>query len=181
MKKKKKTSCYSSRSGNSTISTTEMKELVEKLKMQHFRDSTHRNYYTVWKCFNNFFLRLDNKPEFWEDRLTLFIAHLVKENKQSQTIKSYISAIKAVLKEDGYKITEEEFLISSLTKACRIKNDQMRIRFPIRRSVLNMLLGRLEKKFGKQPYLSKLYEAMFTLAYYGLFRVGKLLKVSMSS
>ena len=50
----------------------------------------------------------------------------------------------------------------------------MRIRFPIRRSLLNMLLGRLEKKFGKQPYLSKLYKAMFTLAYYGLFRVGKI-------
>ena len=45
----------------------------------------------------SFFVRLDSKPECWEDRLILYIGFLIEKNRRSSTIKSYISAIKAVL------------------------------------------------------------------------------------
>ena len=90
------------------------------------------------------------------------------------TIKSYISAIRAVLREDGYKLSEDRYLISSLTKACKIKNDSLRIRFPIQKDFLHMILRTVETIYPAQPYLKKLYWAMFSTAYYGLFRVGEI-------
>ena len=69
-------------------------------------DSTRKNYYVVWKLFNKFLMRLDVKPTDWEDRLILFVGHLVNEKRQSAMVRSYVSAIKTVLKDDGYKISE---------------------------------------------------------------------------
>ena len=152
-----------------------MENLVEKLRLERFRCSTRKNYYAIWKIFNAFYLRLDRKPEFWKDHLTLFIAHLIKQNRQSSMIKSFILVIKAILREDGYKVTEDQYLLSSLTKACRIKNDSMRIHFPIQKVVLHMIIDEIDKQFGEQFYLRKLYRAMFLIAYYGLFRVGELI------
>ena len=116
------------------------------------------------------------KPKEWEDRLTLFVGYLIQQEKQSSTIKSYISAIKAILREDGIKITEDQYLISSLTKACKIKNDSLTVRFPIQKDVLRLILTNINNTFGNQVYLGKLYRAMYAMAYYGLFRVGEITK-----
>ena len=86
-------------------------------------DSTKRNYYSVWKNFNAFFVRLDRKPSTWENCLTLYIAYLIDNQKRSQTIRSYISAIRSVLREDGFVLNEDKFLLASLTRACKLKND----------------------------------------------------------
>ena len=68
---------------------------------------TQQNYYGIWKNFNRFFLRLDVKPNAWEERLKLYVGYLVGCNKQSMTIKSYISAIKAVLYGVGIELNED--------------------------------------------------------------------------
>ena len=65
---------------------------------------TKVNYRSVWHTFNDFFLKLDVKPSKWEDRLTLFIGHLISKNRKSNTIKSYISAIRAMLQNGGYRL-----------------------------------------------------------------------------
>ena len=71
------------------------------------------------------------------ERLALFVTHLVHENKQSSTVKSYMSAIKAVLSNNGCTdINEDEFLIGSLTRACRLKNDRVIHRLPIQKGML---------------------------------------------
>ena len=92
---------------------------------------TKRNYYTIWKIFNRFFIRLDKKPLHWEDRLTLFVGYLVEDGKQSSTVKSYISAIRAVLAENSITLNENHFLLSSLMKACKLVNDQIRAQHPM--------------------------------------------------
>ena len=48
----------------------------------------------------------------WEQRITLFVAYLVKEKKKSSMIKSYISAIKAVLADVNVLINEDRCLIN---------------------------------------------------------------------
>ena len=100
-----------SSSNKSTISTREMQNIVEKLRMERYRSSTRRIYHIVWKAFNSFYLRLDHRPKSWEDRFTLYVAYLIQCDKQSATIRSYVSAIKVVLWEDGYKVTEDQYLI----------------------------------------------------------------------
>ena len=118
------------------------------------------NYYTVWKLFSKFCLRLDVKPKSWEDRTTLFVGYSIENGKQSSTVRSYVSAVKNVLMDDGFDIKEDRFLISSLTKAYRITNDEVRTRLPIQRGLLIILLRQVQVKFADQPYLSILYQTL---------------------
>ena len=145
-----------------------------KLRTERNRSSTRSNYYCIWKTFNEFFIKLDAKPEMWEERLVLFVGYLIDNNKKSTTINSYISAIKAVLKDDDVFINENRFILNSLIKACRLKNDKVKTRLPIKRNLLELLIQHLEIMFENQPYLMILYQSLFVTAFYGLFRVGEL-------
>ena len=144
------------------------------MKNKRHRNSTQKNYRGIWKNFNEFFIRLDTKPETWEERIILFVGFLINNNRKSTTIKSYVSAIRAILQEGGVTINQNQFLMSSLTRACRLVNDRVITRLPIRRSMLHILLDRLMSIFSDQPYLNKLYRALFSTAYFGLFRVGEI-------
>ena len=99
MNKKHKTG--SDESSSSTISTSAVESIVTKLKRERNRSTTREKYYGIWRTFNQFFIKLDRKPDSWEERLVLFIRYLIQDKKKSSTVKSYISAIKSVLKEDG--------------------------------------------------------------------------------
>ena len=75
---------------------------------------------------------------------------------------------------DGYILNENKMLLNSLTQACRLVNDTVKTRLPIRVGLLEMILFEVEHIFTDQPYLEIMYKALFSLAYYGLFRVGEL-------
>ena len=85
----------------------EITHMVDQLTLQQHRDLAKKIYLTVWRMFNQFFVHLDHKPKAWKDRLMLFIGYLIQNNKQSFTVKSYISAVKVVFKMNGIKITED--------------------------------------------------------------------------
>ena len=171
---KKKKSGPASSSNASTLSSDYIESLMEKLKGQTNRKSTTKNYMSVWREFNHFLIRLDRKPEFWEDRVVLFCTYLVDKGRQSSTIRSYISAIKSILKTDGYQWNEARVQLTALINACKIVNDTVKTRFPISYRLLELILFEVDSIYPLQPYLSKLYKAVFALAYYGLMRIGKL-------
>ena len=162
------------------ISTDRIKNIIDGLTLQRNRDSTRKMYYSVWKVFSNFYLSLDVKPDTWADRVTLFVRYLVDQNRKAGTIKSYVSALKAILRDDKIEINEDKYLLSSLTKACVYHNDVAVVRFPIRKPMLDALLHSVDHLFlcesRNQPYLATLYKAMFATAYYGMFRVGEIAK-----
>ena len=113
--KRKETSSKSgSASTSSRLSSKEICAIIEDLKQHQHRDSTKKNYLAVWKIFNEFFVHLDFKPRDWEDRLNLFVGYLIQNDRKSATVKSY---------NNNVKIAEDRYLLSSLVKACRIKND----------------------------------------------------------
>ena len=62
------------------------------------------------------------------------MGYLVNEKKKSTTIRSYVSGIKAVLRDDGQEICESTYLVKALTKACKYKNDTVQTRLPIRKN-----------------------------------------------
>ena len=134
---KQKEHCWSKKSGStsnsSRISTREIQLIIEKLKGQSHRSS--RNYLGVWRQFNKFVIRLDVKPNRWEDRVTLFMGYKIDQGMQYSTVKSYVSAIKRVLVEDGYSWDDQRVLIRSLTSACKIINDRVHTRLPIQCSL----------------------------------------------
>ena len=104
----------------------------------------------------------------------LYGTHLVEMGTQSSTIKSYFSAIKHVLRCDGYEWSDDKAALSVTTKCCRIINDRVRVRLPVLRRLLDIMIYELRKQLMLQPYLLALYQALFLLAYYGVMRIGEL-------
>ena len=103
------------------------------------------------------------------------MAFLIENNRKSSTIKSYVSAIRVVLKRLGIHICKNNEVLATLIRACRLKNDVIQTRLPIRRGLLEVLIKSIAKCFkSPQLYLVILYKAFMTTAYFGLFRVGEL-------
>ena len=50
----------------------------------------------------------------------------------------------------------------------------MKTRLPVQIGLLELLLFEIQRHFSSQIYFEKMYLAMFSLGYYGLFRVGEL-------
>ena len=122
-------------------------------------------------------IRLDHKPPSWEEKTYLFIADLVDRGLQSQSVKTYVSAIKRVLTNDDYQWNDNKVLLGSLVKATRLINDRVKTRLPIQHGLLELILFETQRVFKKknQFYLELLYKAIFALGYYGLMRAGELL------
>ena len=144
--------------------------------MKKYQDSTKNNYYTIWRLFNKFLIRLDRKLKQWNQRLVLFVGHLIQQKKQSSTICSYVSAIRAVLQDNDIPCNHDELLITSLTRACKFFNDRVKTRLPIQKSMLSMIINQLDKDFSKtgQTYLKIMYKALLLTMYFSLFRIGEL-------
>ena len=163
-------------SHSSQISSGSLRRIIDKLMGQQTRESTKQTYLRIWRQFNTFMIKLDNKPESWEDRTILFLVNLIDNGAQSSIIKSYVSAIKRILIDDGYLWDETKLLLSSLTRACRIVNDTVQTRLPIQHGLMELILFEIQRIYGKkgQLYLEIMYMAMISLAYYGLMRVGEI-------
>ena len=165
----------SSSSQSSKLSVTYINNVLERLKNKQTRESTKKNYLGIWRQLNKFWISLDTKLNIsWEERTALFGAYLVDKGVQSSTLKSYFSAIKFILKQDGYQWDDKKALLSALVKGCQLENDTLKVRLPIQQGLLEMLLFEIERKYHKQPYLEYLYKAIFCLGYYGMLRVGEL-------
>ena len=141
---------------SSVISASHMKMILEKLLQNQNRDSTSKTYLHIWRQFNSFVINLDVKSRLWEDRTSLFIAHLVyNKGVQSSTVKTYVSAIKRILVDDGYFWNQQRILLNALTKTCRLVNDRVFTRLPIQCGLLELMLFEFERMFqnGGQIYL----------------------------
>ena len=76
---------------------------------------------------------------------------------------------------DRYNWDENKALLSSLVKSCKLQNDKVKIRLPIQKGLLEMILFEVERYYSTpQPYLECLYKTIFLLAYYGMLRVGEI-------
>ena len=126
-----------------------MERVLESLKCNQHRTSTVKVYHAIWTKFNSFLIRLDRKPNTWEERVAMYCAYLVDAGIQSSTLKSYVSAIKAVLKGDGYLWDDGKLILGAIIRGCRMKNDEIRIRLPIQIQLLEMLL--FENRKTLQP------------------------------
>ena len=169
-----------SQSDTSRISTASMRRITENLRLQKHKNSTKTVYFSIWRKFNKFVIRLDDMPPTWEERTSLYVGYLADTGTKSSTIKTYISAIKSVLADDKYEWNEADVQFTALTRACRLTRDRVKIRLPITHGLLDVLLNKLEDIFLKrnQNYLLALYQCLFILAYYGLMRIGELAKGS---
>ena len=118
-------------------------------------------------------MKLDIIPDRWADRVFLFLANLVNSGKKSSTVHSYFSAIKAVLYYDNYELSYDAMQLRAITKACKLINDKLQMKLPIRLSLLEFILFEIDRLFDQQYYLKILYQTIISIAYFGLFRIGE--------
>ena len=149
--------------------------ILDMLRTKRYKGSTEKNYHQIWAQINEFLIGLNRMPESWEDRLVIYIMSLVQIGRASQTISSYIRAIKAVLRTEQIIIKDESYTLASLIKACKIKNEILHVRPPIQKGLLRILLDRMDEYFcaRSQDYLCKLYKAIATTMYYGMLRMDE--------
>ena len=128
--------------------------------------------------FQWFYTQVGPKTNDMGRQIDSFCGYLVDRNSKSTTINSYISAIKSVLRDIDIIIQEDCYLLSALTRACRLKNDVLQTRLPIKKGMLRILLKEIANYFlsceSNQVYLANLYMTIFATAYYGMFRISEL-------
>ena len=171
--RKKGTRSVKSSTDSSKFSTSELLQVIERFQNRRHKKSTKKTYLAIWRKFNEFVIRLDELPKTWEKRIILYIGHLLEQGCQSATIKTYVSAIKAVLEDDGCELELKDLKISSLTRACRLYNDRVKNRLPIKKPLLELILYQVPR-VATDRYFILLIRTIFILAYYGLLRIGEL-------
>lgn len=152
--------------------------IIEEIKYMRHRVSTRLKYHEIWTTFNKFLIRFDRMPMTWEDRIYVYTAHLVDNKKSINTVKSYLSAIRQILKSDGVELHEDKDLLSSLLTTCKIKNKSLFIRMPIKFKLLKAIIDHTHIALNRegQYFLGALLKSMFSMAYFGLLRVGEMVK-----
>ena len=175
MKKRPRREDGSSVTSDGKYSTSYFKRILEHLKGNRHEKSTKKNYHGIWTKFNQFVISLDHIPKKWEEKLTYYCAYMVYVKRlKSATIRSYVSAIKQTLLDDGYEWDNQLFLLATFVQNCEKDNNTLKPRLPIKKNLMEMILCEVERKYREQPYLETLYKTVFIVAYYGLLRVGEL-------
>ena len=123
-------------------------------------------------------VKLDYPPDCWEERVSLYCAYLTENtNIQSSTLRTYLSAIKSKLQADNYRWNQDLVYLSALIRGCKLKNDVIKVRLPISRNLLEVILFEVERRYtiiSKKYFICALFKTAFTILYYGLLRVGEI-------
>ena len=106
--------------------------------------------------------------------MALFCAYLIDSGLKLTTIRSYVSALKIILKAEKYPWNDNLIMIDALTKACKLQNDKVYHRFLIKKGLLELILFETEHELKDQLYLEALYKAIFLMGYYGMMRAGEI-------
>ena len=91
-------------------------------------------------------------------------------------VKSYCSAVRTILKQEGIFVTEKSYILSALTRACKLKYNRVQTRLPIQKGLLHLIIDQVNNSFlnKNQPYLTQLFVTMIITSYYGLLRAGQI-------
>lgn len=173
----KKGSCSTSEEP-AKISLQLFRRVTERLYNADVELSTKTMYYKTWCLFNRFLLCFDDLPTSWEEKLVLFAAFNVEIGNAPATISSYMSGIRYMLRHDGIQVSNMSCKLASIIRACKVANDVVSVRRPIRKKLLKLVITAVEKRFLEkgQVFLSKLYKAMLVAGYYGYLRIGEMTK-----
>ena len=138
-------------------------------------DNTKLAYSNALKNFVNF--RKENGLENWwpvpSDHLEFFLADLYNKGYSSKTASTFISAISYHHKIHAMEDTCSQFRCRKLLENYRRINPSMDQRLPIMYDTLRQIWHKLEIVCFNQ-YETYLFQAVFTLAFFGLFRVSEL-------
>ena len=105
--------------------------------------------------------------------LALFVAYLQNKSFSYNTIATYVSAIAYFHKLQGYSDPADTFLVRKTLAGLRKLQPAVDTRLPITLDILRQLIGYLYD-LGLGFFQTKLYKAMFLLAFFAFLRIGEM-------
>ena len=113
--------------------------------------------------------------------IVAFIAYMYKSGFAHSTINSYTSGLSFYNKLNDYEDYTQKFIVRKMIDGVkRTRSPQMDTRLPISRELLGRILSILSC-ICSSAYEVRLFKAVFSLAFHGLFRVGELTVQTMSN
>ena len=137
--------------------------------------NTNRLYQTGIASFEAFRVEYDLNP-IWPPPLshvTTFIAYLSLNNKAYSTVNCYVSAINFKSKLQASSQFLKKFLVQKMLEGLKRSKKSKDTRLPISEKLLLRIINRLEA-ICSSKYEADLFASAFSLAFYGLLRVGEI-------
>lgn len=137
--------------------------------------NTRKAYDTAVNSFNDFRI-LYKIPVTWpipKEQIIWFISYCFEKMYSPKTITSYISGLSFYHKINGWYNISDLFIIRKLLEGCRRMRPSVDCRAPISIKMLQNLCTLLSSVTFNE-YEATLFKALFTTAYFGMFRVGEL-------
>lgn len=144
--------------------------------------NTRLAYTTGLNAFKNFreTYSLDLSWPTNEQHIVLFISYSFEIGRATSTIATYLAAINYFHKLHGWCDFQNSFITQKLLEGCRRSRPSKDNRAPVTKTVLLAICSVLPN-VCYSPYEATLFHALFTLAYFGLFRVGELVSTNATS
>lgn len=151
--------------------------VVDKLVSASLSKSSQAAYKRHWARLDSF---IDNyfKDHEWphgpvtNQIMAAFIAYLYKCNYSPATILSNVSAISYIHKIQGWNDPADSFIIKKILVGAKNLSGTVDTRLPVTLDMLTKLC-RSVKHVVKSQYMSCALQAMFSLAFFALLRVGE--------
>jgi len=140
-----------------------------------YAKNTLKSYETGLTAFDKF-RTLQKINISWPPRLDTivqFIAYLSLKGLSANTAKSYLLAIGYKCKMSGFSDVNQNFIVQKVLEGMKRLNMKADTRLPITENILSSIILRLPGSC-RNAYETKLFKAAFTLAFWGLFRVGEI-------
>lgn len=137
--------------------------------------NTNSVYRNAVLSYNNFAVEYGWSLE-WPisiQRMVLYISYLFERGYAPSSITTYVAGISFYHKVNNWSDPSDAFVVTKLLEGCRRSRKRMDVRAPITESILTKLVVALSQ-ICFSTYEAILFKAAFTLAYFGLFRVGEL-------
>ena len=167
-----------SRSTTSRYSRPSLEALdfeVNVLIKSSLASNTWKTYNTAVESLRKFRLLYD-LPDIWPVPLhdiIQYIAYLSYEANSASTVNTYISGISHVHKLYSMEDNTKSFFVGKLIEGMKRKTPRKKdLRMPISLDLLTKLIGALSY-ICQSSYETKLFASAFSLAFFGLLRVGE--------
>lgn len=134
--------------------------------------SASKTYIACWKRFSTFARsQLHRRPRPASGHMVaLYATRLHSEGLKSTSIRSHLSAIAFYHKIKGFNNPAQTFLLDKLLSSYRKLEGPSSVRKPISFQLLTLLITTLNTSPDFTRYEKKLYQAVFSLMYYGALR-----------
>lgn len=148
---------------------------AKKLLTASLSYNSRLSYRTALRSFENFcnLYSLSQNAELTIRNIILFIAYCAEKGFSSKTVMTYMYGLNFFQKLYGLPSLFESFLINKLLEGYKRTGHHKDSRAPITQELLANICNALPH-ICKSDYESTLFKAVFSLAYFGLFRVSEI-------